>query len=721
MTISMTPGEDGRHATFCRLCESFCGMIATVKDGRIVALAPDRDNPHSQGHVCVKGVSVHQVTHDPDRVTVPLKRVGGPGEFAPVGWDEALDDIAARLKALLADHGAGALASYLGNPTAFSTNAYIGFMEFMSALGSYKLYGAGSQDSNARMVANYMIHGGPGMIVFPDLINTDFLLILGANPLVSNGWMIFDPRWRHDLDAIAQRGRVVVIDPRASETAQRFEHHAIKADGDVWLLTGLIRTIIEEGLVDPAVIARDTEGYCDLAVAMAMVGWDEIGERTGMDADVIRGLARDFAASPRAAVYGGLGLCRGRFGTFGGYLSSVLNAITGRYGQEGGVRFGRPPWALPPRPPVAGHGERRTRIGNLPTIAGKMPCAMLPADIEEEGDDRVRALILSAGNPVVSAPGGARLARALHRLDLFVSLDFYHNETNAHADYILPTTTFLERADWPYVGMFNLMRPFLQYSEAVIPPVGEAREDYAIYDAIARRMGLDGPSAQPLKKRAARMGRLPDPNAMVDRMVRKGPVGDAFGRTDGWSRARLRDHPHGVMVEDMPDDRQDWRERIAYLDGRLRIWHPLATEEMARVHGEPSPQADTLRLIGRRDIRSINSWMHNVDKLVRSQEQTLMIHPDDAAARGIGDGASVRIANENGAITVPAEVTGDIARGMVSYPHGWGHKAGWERANRTEGVNVNILLGLGRDWVEPVSGMTLIDCLDVQVTLSGNM
>ncbi|QKR98392.1 molybdopterin-dependent oxidoreductase [Sphingomonas sp. CL5.1] len=713
--IVTRPGADGRHPTFCRLCESFCGLVATVEGGRVTAVAPDRDNPHSIGHACVKGIRIADVTNDPDRVLRPLKRVGGPGEFAPVSWAEALDDIAARLRAIRERHGGGALAGYLGNPTAFSTNSFMGFGEFVAAIGAKKLYGAGSQDSNARLTANYMIHGAPVPLAFADLPQCDFLLILGANPMVSNGWMIFDPRWRHDLEAIAARGRVVVVDPRATETARRGEHVAINPDSDAWLLAGMLHVLFAEDRIDRAAVAAVTTGLPDLEQAVRAVPLAAVGAATGIPVDTIAALARDFAGAERAAVYGGLGLCRGRFGTFGSYLASVLNAVTGRYGAPGGVRFGRQLFGGAFAAMAGGYSDNANRVGGVPAIAGKLAAALLPADIEEEGD-RIRALIVSAGNPVVSAPGGARLAAALEKLELHVSLDFYVNETNKHAHYVLPTLTFLERADWPLVGMHALMRPFLQYTEAVVPPMGEARDDYAIYAGIARRMGLDAPSLSPRKQALGRFGLLPDPLGQVDRMLRRGPVGDHFGERDGWSRARLRDRPHGVMLDDMPEDRHRWRARVAHPGGRLDLWHPLAAPELARLRAGLSRPAGTLVLIGRRDIRSINSWMHNSDKLVRSQHPTLMIHPEDAAARDIADGDEVRVSNANGAIRVPAEITDGIARGTVSYPHGWGHAGGWQRANATEGRNVNVLLGLGVEWVEWVSGMTLLDCLDVEVT-----
>ncbi len=722
MTFVSEPGADGQHITFCRICEAFCGLVATVKDGRVTEIAPDRDNPHSQGHVCVKGIRMAGVTHDPDRVTRPLKRVGGPGEFEPVSWDEALDAIAAQLKAIRAEHGDGAIASYLGNPTAFSTNAISGFGEFMASMGSYKLYGAGSQDSNARMVSNYIVHGAPFPAALPDLANCDMLLIVGANPLVSNGWMMCAPRMRHDFDAIAERGRVVVVDPRLTETAQRYEHLAIRPDGDAWLLLGMMRVIVDEGLVDREFIEADTIGWAELEPRIRAADLDEAAAQTGISADAIAALARDFATTKRAVIYVGLGLCRGKFGMLGGFLHSALNAITGRYGRPGGSRFGQQVLARGANPLTGGsYGDLRTRIGGVPAIAGKMACALLPADIEEEGEGQVRALIISAGNPVVSGPGGARLAGALRKLELMVALDFYHNETNRNAHYILPTPSFLERAEWPFIAMGALLRPFIQYTDAVIPPVGESRDDYWIYSEITRRMGIDAPSPSPEKQAMAREGKLPDPVGLIDVALRKGPVGDLFGeRPEGWSRERLLEHPHGVLIEDLPDDAHLWRDRIAHEDGKLHLWHEILGSEFERLFATRGAAPAKLTLIGRRDIRSINSWMHNVDRLVRSQQPTLLVHPQDAADHAIADGDLVRVWNDNGAIEIPAEISTDVMRGVVSYPHGWGHAAGWRRANETEGQNMNLLLGLGVESVEFVSGMTLIDCLPVSIARSNS-
>jgi len=653
-------------------------------------------------------MAMMDVTNDPDRVTYPLKRTGGPGEFTRVSWDEALNDIAARLNGIRSEYGDSAVASYLGNPSAYATNAFAGFGGLLAKMGSYKAYGAGSQDSNARLTANYILYGDPMLLGVTDFVNCDFLIIVGANPLVSNGWMMYMPRIRHDLDEIAERGRVVVIDPRRSETAQRFEHLSVRAESDVWLLLGVLRVLIDEHRIDEDALEKNAVGWSDLKSRIANVTLDDAAKLTGLPEETITALAREFATSRRASIYGGLGICRGEFGTLGAFLLSALNVVTGRYGAEGGTLFGRPVLGIH-KPAVGGHGEYVTRVGGVPTIAGYMATAMLPDDIEQEGEGQVRALLVMSGNPILTAPGGGRLERAIEKLDLTVSFDIYQTETNRYADYILPTTTFFERADWPALGMHTMLRPFLQYTDPVIAPIGEAREESEIFTDLARRMGLnDSCSGSSVANEEM------DTVARIDAALRLGPVGDQFGKREGWSRDRLRAYPHGVIVNEMPDGAVGWKERIAYPDGRIRLWHDLIAPEFDRLF-ERDFDMSQLRLIGRRDIRSINSWMHNIDRLVRSQQPALLIHPDDAAARDLKTGDVARVASAHGSITIPINVSDEIDAGTVCYPHGWGHAAGWERANRTEGLNINLLLGLGTDAVEFVSGMTFIDCLEVSV------
>ena len=695
VSARLRPGEDGLHFTFCRLCEAHCGLAARVEDGRIVDVQPDKDNPHSQGHVCLKGVAFHQVTYDPDRILTPLKRVGGPGDFAPVGWDDALDDIAARLGRVIDAHGPDAVASYKGNPIAFGIDVSFSLKAFLGTLGITKYYGAGSQDTNARLAACYLAFGSAVTYDIPDLPDCDMLLIFGANPLVSNGSMLWSPRIRHDLDAIAERGDVVVIDPRRTETARRYRHLPVRANGDVWLLIGMLRVLIGEAIHDQAYVATHTSGFDALAREIARHDLADCAERSGIDADTIAELARAFATTPRAVAYGRLGVCRGPHATLENFLLIALNLLGGKLGRRGGAIFSRAILGGSQKVLTGGYGDTRTRIGDFPSVAQFLASAMLPADILEPGEGQVRAMIMTGGNLIMSAPGGPALVKALQQLDLIVSLDLYQTESNRYADYILPVPTFFERDDYPMAGLGSMVRPFVQVTDAVIPPVGEARSEWEIFNALLERMG------KPAHRR---------PMEDLDAAFRLGPAGDALGARDGWSFDRLRDAPHGVMV-DLPDPYDPW-PRVACPDGRARLWHPMIADEFARL---APGDVGVLRLITHRDIRSLNSWLHNVPRLVRSQHPELLMHPADAARLGLADGETADVATAAAAVTVRIAVTDDMRPGTVSYPHGWGHHGGWRHANAQGGSNINWLLPIGRDAVEPISGTTIMNGLPVRV------
>lgn len=694
-TTRLAPGEDGVHFTFCRLCEAHCGLAAKVENGRITDVEPDKDNPHSQGHVCLKGITFHNVTYDPDRILVPMKRVGGPGEFAPVSWDEALDDIAARLGHVIDTHGPDAVASYKGNPIAFGIDVSFSLKAFLKALGITKYYGAGSQDTNARLTACYLAFGSAVTYEIPDLPHSDMLLMFGANPLVSNGSMLWSPRVRHDLDAIAARGRVVVVDPRRTETARRYQHVAVRANGDIWLLLGLLGVLIDEGLYDAEYVAAHTTGFSDLARAVAQHGLSECAERAGVDADTIAELARSFAATPRAVAYGRLGVCRGPHATLENFLLIALNLLGGKLGRQGGAIFSRTILGGSQKVLTGGYGDTRSRVGDFPSVAQFLASAMLPADILEPGPGQVRAMILTGGNMVMSAPGGQALVDALQQLDLIVALDLYQTESNRYADYILPVPTFFERDDYPMAGLGSMIRPFVQVTDAVIPPVGEARSEWEIFNALLARMG------KPTHGR---------PMDDLDKAFRLGPAGDDMGSRDGWSFDRLLEVPHGVMV-DLPDPYDPW-PRIAWPDGRAKLWHDMIADEFARL--DPSP-SDELRLITHRDIRSLNSWLHNVPRLVRSQHPGLLMHPADALRMDLADGETVDLSTGAATVTVCVAITEDMRPGTVSYPHGWGHHGGWQHANAKSGSNINWLLPIGEAAVEAISGTTIMDGLEVMV------
>jgi formate dehydrogenase len=706
------PGEDGEHVTFCRLCEALCGLVVEVRGGRVAKVGPDRAHPVSEGHICVKGARMLDVAHDPDRVLTPLRRTGADGEFEPVGWDEALDDIARRLAAIIERHGADSVASYLGNPASFATMHPAYVTGFLRALGGGKRFNALHADTAAKNLALELTYGNPYRYTFPDLEECDFLIVIGGNPAVSHMSLISEPRVMPRLDAIAARGGVVVVDPRRTETAKRYEHLAVRPDGDVWLLVLLLRAVFEEGLFDAAMLDAQAHGWRELREAVAAIDEGDAAMRCGVAVEAARQLARRFAGARTAACYTRLGTGRGSFATLTNLLIEALNVVTGRLAQPGGWVMGRGAVDLF-KANANPYGAQRSRIGDLPLVLGSTPGGSLAAEITTPGPGQVRALFVDSGNPVLAYPRGDRLEPALGELELMVSLDLFVTETTRWSHYILPATTFLERPDMNELWGANAPRPWLQYSDAVLPPQGQARNEYDIYAAILQRLGRPSPLAM------LGGGDRPDPGPIeaADALLRAGPWGDR-NTPGGLSVARLQaEHPHGVRFLDRVEAAAT-RELIGYEDRKARLWGDLQTAEFERLRSraEASPGTeDGLRLFGRRRLQSLNSWMHNSERLTRGHQPTLQIHPDDARRLGVEDGGAVRVASSTNQLVVVAEVTDEVAPGSVCYPHGWGHRGGWRRANAIGGANVNLLASDDpKDW-EPVSGICLLDGIPVRI------
>ncbi|MGA2953113.1 MAG: molybdopterin-dependent oxidoreductase, partial [Caulobacteraceae bacterium] len=563
-------------------------------------------------------------------------------------------------------------------------------------LGFRKHFNPASQDTVSRSVANYVLYGSLEANGIPDLDGCELLLVFGANPLVSHGSYLITPRIREDLDGIAERGEVVVFDPRRTETAERYSHVPLTPASDVWVLGALVSEVFRSGAADDAFLRGHTRGARDLAAAVSPITPEVAQERSGVAAETIRSLARRFTRTASAA-YGRVGLCRGPYSTLANLLLDALNIVGGRFAKPGGWVFGYSPLGAPKAAGPRGYGATRSRIADLPTVGGVMPSALMSDEILEPGEGRVRALFCMAGNPALSTPGGARLAQALASLDLFVASDFYVNETNRYADFVLPATTFLERADVITLPLANMLRPFMQFSSAVSLPRGEARHELETYQAIAENV-------------LRRQGREPpvwtDPFELFDKALEAGD--------SDLTLASLKTNPHGVML-----DRtllfEGWQERMAYPDGRIRLWHELIAGEFARLASEPGSPKGQLRLFGRRDLKSMNSWMHNVDRLVRRGAPALEMHPADAAERGLRDGATVEISGAGQRIVATLQVTEAVAPGSICYPHGWGHAGSWRTANSVGGANVNAIAPSSPQDAEAVSGASFLDGIPVEV------
>jgi formate dehydrogenase len=711
--------------TYCRVCEPLCGMVATVEDGRLTKLRPDEDHPVSSGYACPKGIAMAEVQNDPDRVLHPLRR-NGTGGFDRVSWDEALDDIGRRLGSVIREHGGESVGWYFGNPGAFSYSHTLWVTGFLKAVGTKHYYSAGTQDVNNRFAASALLYGNPVLVPIPDLTRTDFLLMIGANPLVSHGSVLSAPRIREQLLAIEERGgRVLVVDPRRTATARQFEHIPVRPDTDAWMLMSILQVIFDEELADRDFIAASTAGAEELERLCAAHTPESTAERTGIPADRLRGIARDFAGAAGAAAYGRTGSCIGRFGTLTSFLIDALNAVTGNLDRPGAAVFGDPPISLDEigiKLGLATYAKRRSRLGNFPDVLGNMPAALIPKEIETPGKGQLRALFVSAGNPVLSVPDGNALEAALPKLDLMVSIDLYVNETNKHADYVLPATTMYERDDFPLPFMAFHIPPFIHYTDPVVEPAGEAREEWWTIDQISRRVGI-APYAADGLRRLAKLGIRVTPRQMIDLLLRTGSGGDLFGlRRGGLSIDKLRhDHPHGLVLSDFVPTGV-LKRKLRTPGKRVQLAPPEILEEAGRLAGmNGHDPAYPMRLIGMRELRSHNSWMHNTPLLMRGgRVQSLRVHPDDARTLGLEDGSEALVESKSGSVTVPVEVTDDMTIGTVALPHGWGHRGGgWRLANEHEGANVNQLASSEIEDIEPLAGMAFLNGIPVRVSPVG--
>ncbi|MFM7060837.1 MAG: molybdopterin-dependent oxidoreductase [Actinomycetes bacterium] len=713
------------HRT-CPFCEAMCGLELTLDDDRHVTLVRgDREDVWSRGYLCPKGTALGRLHEDPDRVRVPLIREGDG--FREATWDEALTLISQRLPGIVSEHGRDALAVYIGNPVAHSFQLAAGIPVFVPMVDGAQIYSPGTVDQWPQNVVSALAFGHMWAIPVPDLDRTDHLIVLGGNPSASQGSLMAAPDVLGRLDAIRARGgRVTVVDPRRTGTVDHADEWVpIRPGTDALLLAAMAGVILDEGLADLGRLAPFTDGLDAVREAVSGITPERVAEATGIEATTIRRLARDLAAAPTAAVYGRIGLCTQEFGTLASWLVLVLNVITGNLDRPGGAMFATPlATSLTSFRPPQGFtfGTWCSRVRGAPEVLGQVPAACLAEEIDTPGEGRVRALITIAGNPAVSMPDAGRLARALPQLDFMVSVDLFVNETTRHADVILPGESFLEQPHYDSLIWQFAIRNGGRYSDAVFAPDpdrprewellvtlgaivnGEALPvDTAMWDDLVFgglvQVIIDDPS-MPLSGRdaaeiIAMAGDARGPERMLDLRIRISPHWDHYGeRADGWTLARLREHPKGV---DLGPLEPRLPEFLATDSGRLELAPDHILADVGRLRSRIDAARDEgLLMIGRRHLRSNNSWLHNVEVLVKGRDRcTLLVHPDDAASRRLVDGGSARITSSAGSVVAPVEVSDEMMRGVVSLPHGWGHDVEGVRlgvASRYPGVNANVIV-----------------------------
>ncbi|WP_084541356.1 molybdopterin-containing oxidoreductase family protein [Nocardioides alkalitolerans] len=699
-------------STYCRICEAACGLIAELDDnGRLHRVRPNASHAHSRGFACNKPQAMVDLTYDPDRITTPMVRTGGPGAFSPVTWEEALDRCAAGLADVRDESGPAALAVLRGNPPFFDSGGVLWGRGFATALGIERTYTVNAEDAAARLTANEALYGAINRFPRPDLWHTDLALIIGGNPLHARSTRLSEPQTREAFDAIVARGgRVLVVDPRRTVTAERYEHISLRPGTDPWFLLGVCHVICAElsGAPDHG---TPLAGWSEFAHLVAGLDLVECAAGCGVDPATLVDVGRAFLTASSAVTYGGTGTCAQRFGTLTNILLDTVLALTGNIDRVGGMLAGWAAIDLTGGRAAAPSGTRRTRAEGRPEVGGSLPSAGLAADILEPGDDRVRGLVIYGNNSVLSSGGGGeRLEEALSRVDFAVGMDLYVNETNRFAHVLLPVTTMFERSDYPLTTADTQLRPSAYATAAVIEPRGEARDSWWIFDEISRRMGLGGSCPDPeLAATAAARGARPTPVELIDRLLAQGPVDDL-------TFADLVDrHPNGVALRaTLPPGRLT--HDLPTPDGCVQLYSEQLRSEVGRLFAHAEPDAEwPLRLIGRREKGSQNTWMHNASRIYPDDYQfAALIHPDDAVACGVSDGEEVRLTSRVGSVVVPAAITEDIRPGVVSVPNGWGHRGGsWQRANAIGGVNTNDLVDPCD--VEAVAGMSILNGVPIRM------
>jgi anaerobic selenocysteine-containing dehydrogenase len=714
----------------------------THRDGAIVRIRGDREDVFSHGFICPKGSTLGKLDTDPDRLRTPMVKRNGRHE--PVTWNEAFQLIEDRLGPIIAETGPHSVGVYLGNPNVHSMSGVLYIRPFLKMLRSRSIFSAATVDQMPKHVSSGYIFGHPDLIPVPDIDRTSYLLMLGANPFESNGSLATAPDWPGRMKAIRDRGgKVVVVDPRRTTTAAAADEHVpIRPGTDALFLFSMANVLFEEGLADPGRLTGVVEGLDALAGAVMPFEPELTAPKCGVPAETIRRLARELANAPSAVVYGRIGTNTVEFGTMASWMIDALNALTGNLDEPGGAMFPRAAHEQARARRQFSTGRWATRVRGLPEVRGELPVSTLAEEILEPGEGRIRAMIVIAGNPILSTPDSDRLDEAFASLDFMVSLDIYLNETSRHADVILPGTTPLQRPHYDFAFYQLSVRNIANYSPALVDLPEGTPDEWQVLLRLGAALSGQGHQTDlenlddalfatmvgsAVADPASRVhGRSPEeiyeatgggkgPVRMLDFLVRTGPYGDGYGADpDGLTLGRLEASPHGVdlgpLEPRLPQDLCNPSGKVDLAPEPLLADVPrLATALKRSRNGQ-------LLLIGRRDVRSNNSWMHNVDVLVSGRERcTLQINPDDAARLGVESDGEVKVTSAAGTLIAQVEITDEIMGGVVSLPHGWGHQmqgASLSVASRRPGVNANRLT---TGEMDPVSGNAVLNGIPVEV------
>ncbi|WP_299126487.1 molybdopterin-dependent oxidoreductase [uncultured Alcanivorax sp.] len=730
------------HYHTCNLCEAMCGIEIEHCGDDIQAIRGDKADPFSRGHICPKAVALQDLHNDPDRLRHPVKRTADG--WVPISWEDALDETAQRLHQIQQEHGKNAVSLYLGNPTAHNHGALFTLLPFTRALNTRQRYSATSADQLPHQLATYKLFGHQALFPIPDIDRTDYFMVIGGNPVASNGSIMTVPDVKNRIKALQKRGgKMVVIDPRRTETAKvADEHHFVRPGTDVYLLLALVQVLYAESLVAPGRLDSLLDGKKALEKLVAPWTPEKAAAAVGLPAAAIRKLARDIASAPSAAVYSRVGVTTSAHGALSAWLVYVINILTGNLDREGGVMFTNPAFDILAMSGLSGDtgsfDRYRSRVKGYPEFGGEFPVTTMADEMLSPGLGQVKAFISHAGNPVLSCPDGSKLDRALAGLDFMVSIDFYINETTRHADIILPPTGQLEHGQFDPIFQAVAVRNVVKYTPPLVPRPEGMLHDWEILLGLTSRLNrLKARTRRSRVKAAAtdRFIRKLGDRGIIDLGLRLGPYGSGGktmaslkknglhtlpsvawrllrGKGEGLTFKRLQAAPHGI---DLGPLTPMLPQRLFTPDQRINLVPALYHRALQGLPVPSAPQENQLLMIGRRHIRSNNSWMHNSQRLIKGKGRfTVIVHPHDALRLGVEEGADVTVSGSAGSIRLPANISDDIMPGVISVPHGWGHDregVQLEIARSTQGSSVNDVIGTER--VEAVTAMAQLNGIPV--------
>lgn len=692
-----------RHSKFraCPLCEAICGLELQFEDDKLVAIRGDDADPFSRGHICPKGNAILDLESDPDRLRKPMRRVGN--DWQEISWDEAFTLAGEQLAAIQKKYGANSIGAYLGNPNVhhFGHIAYLPFL--LKIIRSQNVFSASSVDQWPHQLVNAQMYGHQFLVPIPDIDHTDYFLMLGANPIASNGSLMTVPNVKERIKALTARGKLVVIDPRRTETAElSSEHHFIKPASDAYFLIAFLQALLKIGAPRVAAYGEKLSGFDRALAAIENCKLDAIDVLTGITSECISRMASDFYHAEKAVVYGRMGVSVQAHGTLCQWLMQLINIYTGNLDKVGGALVNDAALPITGKGTSPGaRGRWHSRVRGLPEFAGELPVSVLCEEICTEGEGQIRALITSAGNPVLSTPNGQALDAALETLDFMLSIDIYINESTRHADLILPPASFLTQDHYDSVFNAFAVRRVARLSQPIRERAADERADWEIIngvgEAFAKAMGKDWQT-------------LPPPKHMI-----------TMGLARGESGLRMQDletAEHGI---DLGPLRPCLLQRLETASGKIEAAPELFMQALAALSTESNnTDKSTLQLIGRRDIRSNNSWMHNSPRLVKGKTRhQLLMHETDLQQRELADGNTVRVRSESGEILVEVKTCDDLMPGVVCLPHGFGHQkknVKMQQAEKIRGASYNDLTSISeldgpsgnaalngvRVWVEAV-------------------